>query len=109
MRGYDFRSQKVGMILCIAKSFASMRDANQGMGRVGRCGESAQRFKLQSVALVDDAKNQILFSKMVQHIAVIQQQTNQQLKLGAALSLKKPSRKEQQTRVDYACQHIIEF
>jgi hypothetical protein len=22
MRGYDFRSQKVGMILCIAKSFA---------------------------------------------------------------------------------------
>ena len=35
MRGYDFRSQKVGMILCIAKSFASMRDANQGMGRVG--------------------------------------------------------------------------
>jgi hypothetical protein len=41
MRGYDFRSQKVGMILCIAKSFASMRDANQGMGRVGRFGESA--------------------------------------------------------------------
>ena len=49
MRGYDFRSQKVGMILCIAKSFASMRDAYQGMGRVGRFGESAQRFKLQSV------------------------------------------------------------
>jgi len=41
MRGYDFRSQRVGMILCIAKSFASMRDANQGMGRVGRFGESA--------------------------------------------------------------------
>jgi hypothetical protein len=41
MRGYDFRSQKVGMILCIAKSFASMRDANQGMGREGRFGESA--------------------------------------------------------------------
>jgi hypothetical protein len=41
MRGYDFRSQKVGMILCIAKSFATMRDANQGMGRVGRFGESA--------------------------------------------------------------------
>ena len=57
MRGYDFRSQKVGMILFIAKSFASMRDANQGMGRVGRFGESAKRFKLQSVALVDDAKN----------------------------------------------------
>ena len=28
MRGYDFRSQKVGMILIIAKSFATMRDAN---------------------------------------------------------------------------------
>ena len=41
MRGYDFRSQKVGMILCIAKSFASMRDANQGMVCVGRFGESA--------------------------------------------------------------------
>ena len=41
MRGYDFRSQKVGMILCIAKSFASMRDANQGMGRVGRFRETA--------------------------------------------------------------------
>ena len=41
MRGYDFRSQKVGMILCIAKSFASMRDAIQGMGRVGRFGEAA--------------------------------------------------------------------
>ena len=41
----------------LAKSFASMRDANQGMGRVGRFGETAQRFKLQSVSLVDDVKN----------------------------------------------------
>ena len=41
IRGYDFHSQKVGMIFCIAKSFASMRDANQGMGRVERFGESA--------------------------------------------------------------------
>ncbi len=41
MRGYDFRSQKLGTILCIAKSFASMRDANQGMGRVNIFGESA--------------------------------------------------------------------
>ena len=41
MRCYDFRSQKVGMILCIPKSFASMQDANKGMGRVGRFGESA--------------------------------------------------------------------
>ena len=28
MRGYDFRSQKVGIVLIIAKSFATMRDAN---------------------------------------------------------------------------------
>jgi hypothetical protein len=41
MQGFDFRSQKIGMILCIAKSFASMRDANQGMGREGRFGEAA--------------------------------------------------------------------
>ncbi len=56
-QGYDFRRQKVGMILCIAKSFASMRVANQGMGRVGRFVELANRFKLQSLALVDNAKN----------------------------------------------------
>ena len=28
MRGYDFRSQKVRIVLIIAKSFATMRDAN---------------------------------------------------------------------------------
>ena len=28
MRGYDFRSRKVGIVLIIAKSFATMRDAN---------------------------------------------------------------------------------
>ncbi len=38
MQCYDFRSQKIGMILCIENSFASMRDATQGMGRVGRFG-----------------------------------------------------------------------
>ncbi len=29
MRVHDFRNQKVGMILCISKSFASMRDSYQ--------------------------------------------------------------------------------
>ncbi len=27
MRGFDFRSQKVGVILCVAKSFAILRNA----------------------------------------------------------------------------------
>ncbi len=34
-RGYDFRSQKLGMILRVATSFASMRDADQISGRFG--------------------------------------------------------------------------
>ena len=36
MQGYDFRSQKIGMIFCIVNSFARMRNVIQGMQRVGR-------------------------------------------------------------------------
>lgn len=38
MRGYDFRANG-GISLLIAKSFSNMRDAQQGLGRVGRFGD----------------------------------------------------------------------
>ncbi len=64
MRGYDFRAKETGITLIIAQSFSSERDAQQGLGRVGRFGESSTRIKLKNIQLVDDDKNSKLWSRL---------------------------------------------
>ena len=61
------------------------------MGRVGRFGEMARRFKLKNVPLVDDRANQLVFAKMVQHIQILQVRENKVLEL---LGAKKDSKKK---------------
>ena len=40
MRGVDYRSDGKGLLLVIAKSFSTTRDAAQGLARVGRFGDN---------------------------------------------------------------------
>ena len=49
------------------------------MGRVGRFGETARRYQLKSVPLVDELANQLVFAKMAQHIKMLQVQQNKML------------------------------
>ena len=39
MRGVDYRSDGKGLMLVIGKSFSTVRDAAQGLARVGRFGD----------------------------------------------------------------------
>ena len=39
MRGVDYRSDGKGLMLVIGKSFSTIRDAEQGLVRVGRFGD----------------------------------------------------------------------
>jgi hypothetical protein len=56
MRGYDYRSEE-GLALFIAKSFENAREAQQGLGRVGRFGDPCKRYIKEGVNLVDTTKN----------------------------------------------------
>jgi hypothetical protein len=51
MRGYDYRSKKI--FLVIAKSFANQREAQQGLGRVGRFDDECVRLLKDGVDLVN--------------------------------------------------------
>ena len=67
------------------------------MGRAGRFGETARRYKLKSVPLVDELANQLVFAKMAQHIKMLQVQQNKMLSLGAKKVVKK-----EKHQVDYS-------
>jgi len=56
MRAIDYRSPNLGLALVIAKSFEHPRQAQQGLGRVGRNSDPCQRVKLTGVPLVDPKK-----------------------------------------------------
>ena len=53
MRAIDYRAPNLGIALVIAKSFSNPRQAQQGLGRVGRNGDKAVRVILKGVPLVD--------------------------------------------------------
>ena len=53
MRGVDYRSDGKGLLLVIAKSFSTTRDAAQGLARVGRFGDNCARTIVNGVDLVD--------------------------------------------------------
>ena len=53
MRGVDYRSDGKGLLLVIAKSFSTTRDAAQGLAKVGRFGDNCARTIVKGVDLVD--------------------------------------------------------
>jgi hypothetical protein len=55
MRGFDFLGKENGLTLIIDSSFESMREAYQGLARVGRFGEKCQRLITHGTELVDSA------------------------------------------------------
>ena len=57
MRGVDYRSDNRGIVLVIAKTFATRRDAMQGLMRVGRFGDECVRFVVQGVELFNTLTN----------------------------------------------------
>jgi hypothetical protein len=62
MRGVDYRSDGKGLLLVIAKSFSTTRDAAQGLARVGRFGDNCARMLVQGVDLVDSNLNAAKYS-----------------------------------------------
>ena len=48
MRGFDYKSNKIGIDLLIARDFPTTRDYVQGLGRVGRYSEPSGRYKWKS-------------------------------------------------------------
>ena len=54
MRAIDYRSQNLGIALVLCKSFRNEREAQQGLGRVGRNGDPYQRVQLKDVPMIDE-------------------------------------------------------
>ena len=65
MRGTDFRSAKIGICLIIARAFDTLRDADQGLARVGRFGDKCERVLLSGISLVDKEKSMINTAKLI--------------------------------------------
>ena len=53
MRGFDYLGKERGITLIIDSSFESLREASQGLARVGRFGEKCQRLITHGTVLVD--------------------------------------------------------
>lgn len=56
IRAFDYRGNKIGITLIIAKSFAHERDALQAVSRVGRQDEFCKRIIAGETVIVDKAK-----------------------------------------------------
>ncbi len=57
MRGVDYRSDGRGLMLVIGKSFSTVRDAKQGLERVGRFCDQCYRVIIKEIELVDKDAN----------------------------------------------------
>lgn len=54
MRAIDYRAPNLGIALVLCKPFSNEREAQQGLGRVGRNGDPYQRVLLKDVPLIDE-------------------------------------------------------
>lgn len=59
MRAIDYRAPDIGISLLICKSFRNEREAQQGLGRVGRNGDPCQRVLLKDVPLIDQQEQKL--------------------------------------------------
>ena len=65
MRGLDFRGRKLGICLIVQQPFASERDCQQGLARVGRHGDKAERIKFAGFEIVDRALNISILRELI--------------------------------------------
>jgi len=56
MRGIDYRSKCIPMILVVAQQFPCTREALQGVARVGRFGDPCKRIKFVEFQELVDPK-----------------------------------------------------
>jgi len=71
MRGIDYRCQKTEITLVIAQAFENIREAMQGLSRVGRFGDSCKRVRFADVSLIDSRKELLYTAKLMQHIRLL--------------------------------------
>jgi hypothetical protein len=64
MRGVDFRAETNGIHLLLCTSFSNKRELIQAAMRVGRQGDSCQRFKLKGLELVDEEAENLYLQKL---------------------------------------------
>lgn len=64
MRRTDFRAPKTGLTLIVARPFETLRDTQQGLGRLGRFGEKCHRIKAIDMAHVDERADEIVRAQM---------------------------------------------
>lgn len=59
MRAIDYRAPNIGIALVICKPFNNEREAQQGLGRVGRNGDPCQRVQLKDVPLINEKEQKM--------------------------------------------------
>ncbi len=95
MRGSDLRAKLTGMTLVITKSFHSERDAQQGLGRVGRFGDAAFRVKIKDVDLFNKENDEDLWANLFEY-AETQTKTE---KIKTSITTKPPAGKKRLTKL----------
>ena len=66
MRGFDYRAKDNNITLIVGVSFENKRGALQGLHRVGRSNDPCKRVLLEGVPLIDDAKEEAYYARLVQ-------------------------------------------
>ena len=59
MRGIDYRSKSNPLFLVVAQQFSCVREALQGVARVGRFGDPCQRIKFADCQELVDQQSQV--------------------------------------------------
>jgi hypothetical protein len=65
MRGFDYLALRTGLCLIVSRSFSSQREADQGLARIGRYHEKAERCLTHGVNLIDKTKELELTRKLI--------------------------------------------
>ena len=70
MRGIDYRSERACMYLVIAQYFDCIREALQGMARVGRFGDSCKRIKFSDIEDLVGKRQQLSYNaKLLEYVS----------------------------------------
>ena len=66
MRGVDYRAPETGITLVVAKSFTNVREADQGLKRVGRFKDACHRVLIEGTPLVDPEQEGLYQIKLLE-------------------------------------------
>ena len=75
MRGLDYRAKKCSICLVVDQGFESQRDCDQGLARVGRLGDTCERYITYGTKPVDQAKNQQVLKTMMKFVLSLEKLT----------------------------------